>query len=39
MRKGFFRRKADTLLGVDINDAAIKLIELAHSAGGYSVQS
>ena len=39
MGKGFFRRKADTLLGVDINDAAIKLIELAHSASGYSVQS
>ncbi len=38
MRKGFFRRKTDTLLGVDINDTGIKLIELGHSAAGYRVQ-
>ena len=38
MRKGFFRRKADTLLGVDINDTGIKLIELCRSTDGYSVQ-
>lgn len=39
MRKGFFRRKSDSLLGVDINDAGIKLIELARSANGFTVQS
>jgi type IV pilus assembly protein PilM len=39
MRKGFFRRKVDTTLGVDINDTGIKLIELGRSASGYSVQS
>jgi type IV pilus assembly protein PilM len=39
MRKGFFRRKADTLLGVDINDTGIKLIELDHTAGSYSVKA
>ncbi|KAF2408557.1 type IV pilus assembly protein PilM [Pseudomonas antarctica] len=38
MRKGFFRRKVDTVLGVDINDTGIKLIELGRSATGYSVQ-
>lgn len=38
MRKGFFRRKTDTLLGVDINDMGIKLIELGRSAAGYQVQ-
>ncbi|MGR3887150.1 type IV pilus assembly protein PilM [Pseudomonas sp. 1152_12] len=38
MRKGFFRRKVDTVLGVDINDTGIKLIELGRSANGYSVQ-
>ena len=39
MRKGFFRRKSDSLLGVDINDAGIKLIELSRSANGFTVQS
>ncbi|OPA95342.1 pilus assembly protein [Pseudomonas fluorescens] len=39
MRKGFFRRKVDTVLGVDINDSHVKLIELGHSAGGYTVES
>lgn len=38
MRKGFFTRKADTLLGVDINDTAIRLVELGRSVGGYSIQ-
>ncbi|WP_395611293.1 type IV pilus biogenesis protein PilM [Pseudomonas sp. B22129] len=38
MVKGFFRRKADTVLGVDINDTGIKLIELGGSAGGYTVE-
>ena len=38
MRKGFFRRKTDTLLGVDINDTAISLVELSHSTGGYTIQ-
>lgn len=39
MRKGFFRRKVDTVLGVDINDSGIKLIELGRTADGYSVES
>ena len=38
MRKGFFTRKADTLLGVDINDTAIRLVELGHSGGVYRVR-
>ena len=38
MRKGFFTRKADTLLGVDINDTAIRLVELGRSGDGYSIQ-
>ena len=38
MGKGFFRRKVDTVLGVDINDSGIKLIELGRSSGGFSVQ-
>ncbi|MFL1555818.1 type IV pilus assembly protein PilM [Pseudomonas sp. O11] len=37
MRKGFFRRKVDTMLGVDINDTGIKLIELGRSTRGYNV--
>lgn len=39
MEKGFFRRKVDTVLGVDIQDTGIRLIELGHSPAGYSVQS
>ncbi|MGF6099019.1 type IV pilus biogenesis protein PilM [Pseudomonas sp. 18175] len=39
MGKGFFKGKADTLLGVDINDTAIRLVELGHSAHGYTIQS
>ncbi|AGE28641.1 MULTISPECIES: type IV pilus biogenesis protein PilM [Pseudomonas] len=38
MAKGFFRRKVDTVLGVDINDSGIKLIELSRSASGYTVE-
>ncbi|TFY94440.1 type IV pilus assembly protein PilM [Pseudomonas nabeulensis] len=38
MVKGFFTRKADTLLGVDINDTAVRLVELGRSANGYSIQ-
>ncbi|UII71968.1 pilus assembly protein PilM [Pseudomonas sp. HN11] len=38
MGKGFFTRKADTLLGVDINDSAIRLIELGRSISGFTVQ-
>ena len=38
MGKGFFRRKVDSLLGVDINDTAIRLVELGRSSTGYSIQ-
>ncbi|AZE87144.1 type IV pilus assembly protein PilM [Pseudomonas orientalis] len=38
MGKGFFRRKRDVVLGVDINDQCIKLIELGRSAQGFSIQ-
>ncbi|RMP59884.1 hypothetical protein ALQ18_03144 [Pseudomonas marginalis pv. marginalis] len=38
MRKGFFRRKVDAVLGIDINDAGIKLVELGRSADGYTIQ-
>lgn len=38
MGKGFFRRKVDTVLGVDINETAIKVVELSRSAGGYTVK-
>lgn len=38
MGKGFFTRKVDTLLGVDINDTAIRLVELGCCTSGYSVQ-
>ncbi|MFN3355443.1 MAG: type IV pilus biogenesis protein PilM [Pseudomonas sp.] len=38
MAKGFFRRKVDALLGVDINDTSIRLVELERSTTGYSVQ-
>ena len=39
MRKGFFRRKVDAVLGVDISDTAIRLVELGHSSSGYTVRS
>ena len=38
MRKGFFRRKSDILLGVDINDTAVRLIEVGRSTSGYTIQ-
>ncbi|AZF03215.1 type IV pilus assembly protein PilM [Pseudomonas sp. R5-89-07] len=38
MGKGFFRRKRDVVLGVDINDQGIKLVELGRSAQGFSIQ-
>ncbi|MBA1427891.1 MULTISPECIES: type IV pilus biogenesis protein PilM [Pseudomonas fluorescens group] len=38
MEKGFFRRKHDILLGVDINDQGIKLIELGRSAQSFSIE-
>ena len=39
MGEGFFGIKDRTLLGVDISDAAIRLVELGRSAKGYSVQA
>lgn len=39
MGKGFFRQKVDTVLGVDIQDTGIRLIELGRSPAGYCVQS
>ena len=38
MGKGFFTRKVDALLGVDINDTTIRLVELGRSGCGYTVQ-
>lgn len=38
MGKGFFRRKGEGLLGVDINDTAIRLVELGRSTSGYTIQ-
>ena len=38
MKNGFFRRKLDVALGVDINDQGIKLVELGRSAQGFSIQ-
>ena len=38
MGKGFFTGKARTLLGVDINDTAIRLIELGRSPSGFNIQ-
>ncbi len=39
MIKGFFRRQGDTALGVDINEAGVKLVELGRSSSGYTVQA
>ncbi|MCS3415705.1 type IV pilus assembly protein PilM [Pseudomonas yamanorum] len=39
MRKGFFRRKADAVLGVDINDASVRVVQLEASVSGYSVRA
>ena len=38
MGKGFFRRKGEVLLGVDINDTAIRLVQVGRSASGYTIQ-
>lgn len=38
MKKGFFRQKVDTVLGVDINDTGVRLVELGCSSRGYTVQ-
>ncbi|NWN49805.1 type IV pilus assembly protein PilM [Pseudomonas sp. MAFF 301514] len=38
MGKGFFTGKLDTLLGVDINDTAIRLVELGRSTSGYNIR-
>jgi len=39
MGKGFFTGKLDTLLGVDINDTAIRLVELGRSITGYHIRA
>ena len=39
MRKGFFRRKAETVLGVDIQDSGINVLELARAGEGYAVRA
>ncbi len=38
MGKGFFRRKGEVLLGVDINDTAIRLVELGRSTCDYTIE-
>ncbi len=38
MGKGFFAAKPDTVLGIDINDTTLRLVELGRSARGYSIQ-
>ncbi|KAF1024996.1 MAG: hypothetical protein GAK37_02975 [Pseudomonas sp.] len=37
MKKGFFRRKAGALLGVDISDKAVRLVELEAAVNGYTI--
>ncbi|MCF4977017.1 type IV pilus assembly protein PilM [Pseudomonas gessardii] len=39
MKKGFFRRKADTVLGVDIQDHGVQVLELARAGDGYAVRT
>lgn len=39
MKNGFFRQKGETLLGVDINDTAVRLVELGRSGGAYTVNA
>ncbi|WP_339529437.1 type IV pilus assembly protein PilM [Pseudomonas mucidolens] len=39
MVKGFFRRSADTVLGVDISDRGVNVLELARSGAGYRVRA
>ncbi|TFY89837.1 type IV pilus assembly protein PilM [Pseudomonas kairouanensis] len=38
MRKGFFTGKTDTVVGVDISDTAIRLVELGRCGSRYSIQ-
>ncbi|WP_411382379.1 type IV pilus assembly protein PilM [Pseudomonas sp. MPB26] len=38
MGKGFFTRKVDSLLGVDINDTTIRMVELGCSGGDYTIE-
>lgn len=35
----FFKKKANTLLGIDISSTSVKLIELSRSAGRYKVEA
>lgn len=39
MKKGFFRQKIDAVLGIDISDTAIRLVELEASGGAYAVRA
>ncbi len=39
MEKGFFRRKANTVLGVDIQDTGVKVLELVRAGDGYTVRA
>lgn len=39
MKNGFFRRKADAVLGIDINDAAVRLVELEAAGSGFTVRA
>lgn len=34
-----FRKKSDTLLGIDISSSAVKLVELSRSAGRYQIEA
>ncbi|MGY2288832.1 type IV pilus biogenesis protein PilM [Pseudomonas sp. SDO528_S397] len=39
MKKGFFGRKTDAVIGVDINDTCIRLVELAGGANACAVRA
>jgi len=39
MKKGFFRSKADAVLGIDINDAGVRLVELVAAGSGFTVRA
>ncbi|MFO2463157.1 pilus assembly protein PilM [Pseudomonas sp. 15FMM2] len=39
MVRGFFRRKAETVLGVDISDVGVKVLELVRGGDGYTVRT
>ena len=36
---GLFKKKANTLLGIDISSTSVKLIELSRSGGRYKVEA